>query len=85
MTKEIVRGSAADVALDLRATADRYGRSVQTVSKHWPKSCGFPKPDFFAGRTPFWLLSTLQSWEVSRSQSTYRNARAGSSGSGVAA
>lgn len=72
MSKFVERGSAADVAHDPGSAARRYGRSKQTILDHWPKSCGFPQPDFFAGRTPFWYLSTLQAWEASRGESKYR-------------
>ena len=75
MQKIVERGSAEDVAHDPIAAGKRYGRSPQTVSKHWPASCGFPPPDFFAGRTPFWYLSTLQRWEAGQGHSKYRRAR----------
>jgi hypothetical protein len=76
MDMKIERGSAKDVAHDPGAAGARYGRSVQTICKHWPETCGFPMPDFYAGRTPFWYLTTLLEWEKSRTVSPYRKPRA---------
>lgn len=74
MPKKIEPGSADDVAFDPKGVGLRYHKKPATILQHWSEQCAFPKPDFFAGRTPYWRLSTLLAWEESRSESRYRRA-----------
>lgn len=57
--------SPDDRALDPRLVCARYADKSWMTMHRWRNDpeIGFPKPDFYVGKTPFFWLSTLQAWE----------------------